>query len=486
MKTDELLHRIYGLLHHRTVPLLVLLFCAGVGAALWNMATLSSDLIESQAMQNSALYAGALQQARTFYSESVVAKLGDREDVVVDYDHLHQPDTIPLPATFLIELGDRIRSDRADVSVRLFSNFPFPFRQNGGPQDEFEAEALTYLNEHPLETFTRVEQFQGRRSFRYAQADIMTQSCVECHNRDPRSPKTDWTLGDMRGVLEITAPIDQFARQTRLGLQNTFFTLGGLFALGGFGIVLVVNRLKRTSQELELRVVERTRDLSLSNAQLSEEQEKSEQLLLNILPGPIAARLKQGEKDISEGFAGVTILFADIVNFTPMSEDLPPAELVDILNQIFSTFDRLSEQHGLEKIKTIGDAYMVAGGLPTRRPDHADAIAEMALSMQAAIQQISHKLGRPLDIRIGINTGPVVAGVIGTKKFIYDLWGDTVNVASRMESQGVAGVIQVAQPTYDLLKDKYVFEARGEIAVKGKGNMQAYLLMGRRPALSLI
>ncbi|WP_008312228.1 adenylate/guanylate cyclase domain-containing protein [Leptolyngbya sp. PCC 6406] len=478
MKT-ALLRRADALLHNRTVPLLVLLFCAGVAAALWNIATLSSQLIESQALQNSALYADAIQQARTFYSETVVAKLQNRDDITIDYDHLHQPNTIPLPATFLIELGERIRAGQADVSVRLFSGMPFPFRSDGGPRDPFEEEALAYLSTHPNDRFTRIEPFQNRRSFRYTQADIMGQSCVDCHNRHPQSPKTDWQVGDVRGVLEITVPIDQFANQTRAGLQNTFFTLGGLFALGGFGIVLVVNRLKRTSQELEMRVLERTADLHHSNQRLSEEQAKSEQLLLNILPEPIADRLKRGEKDISEGFSGVSILFADIVDFTPLSETVPPAELVEILNLVFSAFDRLSEQHGLEKIKTIGDAYMVVGGLPDPRPDHAEAIAEMALSMQATMDQLSRKIDQPLAIRIGINSGPVVAGVIGTKKFIYDLWGDTVNVASRMEAMGISGGIQVAQPTYDLLRDKYCFEDRGEIEIKGKGHMHAYLLKGR-------
>lgn len=220
MKT-ALLRRADALLHNRTVPLLVLLFCAGVAAALWNIATLSSQLIESQALQNSALYADAIQQARTFYSETVVAKLQNRDDITIDYDHLHQPNTIPLPATFLIELGERIRAGQADVSVRLFSGMPFPFRSDGGPRDPFEEEALAYLSTHPNDRFTRIEPFQNRRSFRYTQADIMGQSCVDCHNRHPQSPKTDWQVGDVRGVLEITVPIDQFANQTRAGLQNT-------------------------------------------------------------------------------------------------------------------------------------------------------------------------------------------------------------------------------------------------------------------------
>jgi len=237
--------------------------------------------------------------------------------------------------------------------------------------------------------------------------------------------------------------------------------------------------LEQANEDLERRVEERT-------ASLRAEQEKSEQLLLNILPEPIAKRLKQGQSAIAEHFDEVTILFADIVDFTPLSAQLAPIELVEVLNQVFSAFDDLAEQLALEKIKTIGDAYMVAAGLPLPRPDHAEAIAQMALSMQVCMEEVnanlnerlSSELKTPLSLRIGINTGIVVAGVIGTKKFIYDLWGDAVNIASRMESQGEPGGIQVTEATYARLKDRYVFEKRGEIAIKGKGEMTTYWLKG--------
>jgi class 3 adenylate cyclase len=173
-------------------------------------------------------------------------------------------------------------------------------------------------------------------------------------------------------------------------------------------------------------------------------------------------------------------LFADLVDFTEFSAQIPPTKLLDLLNKIFSKFDQLSEKHGLEKIKTIGDAYMVVGGLPTPKTDHAEAIAEMALEMQREIDRFRRLDGQPMSLRIGIHSGPVVAGVIGMKKFAYDLWGDTVNVASRMESLGVAGRIQVTAETYELLKDKYCVEKRGAIFVKGKGEMITYWLTGRK------
>jgi PAS domain S-box-containing protein len=209
------------------------------------------------------------------------------------------------------------------------------------------------------------------------------------------------------------------------------------------------------------------------------EQEKSERLLLNILPKAIVEQLKQYQGSLAERFDEATVLFADIVGFTPLSSRIPPLELVNLLNRIFSNFDRLAEYYGLEKIKTIGDAYMVAGGLPLPQPDRVEAIADMALEMQASIDRFRDDLGEPFQIRIGINTGPVVAGVIGIKKFIYDLWGDTVNVASRMESQGEAGKIQVTETTYERLKEKYRFEKRGTISVKGRGEMITYWLEGR-------
>lgn len=212
---------------------------------------------------------------------------------------------------------------------------------------------------------------------------------------------------------------------------------------------------------------------------LSAEQEKSEGLLLNILPAPIAEKLKSGEKNIAEGFAEVTILFADIVGFTELSEKINPTKLVNLLNEIFSSFDELTDRYCLEKIKTIGDAYMVVGGLPKPRQDHAEAIAEMALDMQEEIAKFNQKNQMKLTMRIGINTGSVIAGVIGTKKFIYDLWGDAVNTASRMESHGIPDAIQVTESTYNYLKSNYLFKPRGRILVKGKGKMNTYLLIGR-------
>jgi PAS domain S-box-containing protein len=218
----------------------------------------------------------------------------------------------------------------------------------------------------------------------------------------------------------------------------------------------------------------------ITEDELRQQRQLSERLLLNVLPQRIAERLKRGRHTIADSFDEATVLFADIANFTELAAPISPIEIVALLNQIFSAFDTLAEQHGLEKIKTIGDAYMVVGGLPKPRPDHVLAIADMALALQQSITKFRIPPDKSITLRIGIHTGPVVAGIIGTKKFIYDLWGDTVNVASRMESQGEAGRIQVSADVYERLKKRYDLEPRGTIAVKGKGDMQTYWLKGRK------
>ena len=210
------------------------------------------------------------------------------------------------------------------------------------------------------------------------------------------------------------------------------------------------------------------------------EQAKSERLLLNVLPSPVAARLKQDDGVIADACEDVTVLFADIVRFTALAEQLAAEELVAVLDRVFARWDRLAARHGVEKIKTIGDAYMVAGGIPLPREDHAEAIADMALAMGPEVAAVSSQTGLPLQVRIGMDTGPVVAGVIGRAKFIYDLWGDTVNTASRMESHALPGTILVTSRTHDRLCGSYELRPRGTIEVKGKGPMDPYLLVGPR------
>jgi guanylate cyclase len=210
-------------------------------------------------------------------------------------------------------------------------------------------------------------------------------------------------------------------------------------------------------------------------------QERSEMLLLNILPKDISEALKAERRTIAAQYDAASILFADVVEFTPMAASMTPLRVVDLLNEIFQCFDDLVESYGLEKIKTIGDCYMVASGVPRARPDHAIALVNVALDMQAAVAQRKFG-GQQIALRIGINSGPVVAGVIGRKKFIYDLWGEAVNMASRMESQGQAGAIQITRHTYELIKDVFVCEPKGTIRVKGADAMEIWHVLGRKAA----
>jgi adenylate cyclase len=214
---------------------------------------------------------------------------------------------------------------------------------------------------------------------------------------------------------------------------------------------------------------------------LSAEQERSETLLLSIFPQAIAERLKVSRAVIAERSEEVSVLFADLIGFTPIAERLPAEEVVVLLDEIFSGFDELVARYGLEKIKTIGDGYLAAAGIPMPRADHAEAAARLALAMRQALAELRAASG--LSLRIGIDSGPVVAGVIGRTKFGYDIWGDTVNTASRMESHAAPGAIQVTERTYRRLDRLFVLERRTGVAVKGKGEMTTYVLLAERPAL---
>jgi len=238
------------------------------------------------------------------------------------------------------------------------------------------------------------------------------------------------------------------------------WTGGGIaFALGFAYLLDIINR--------RAYLIERA---------LEHEKQRSEALLLNILPAPVAERLKASQAVIADDCLSATVLFADLVGFTDLARRLAAGQVVALLNDLFSRFDRLAERHGVEKIKTIGDAYMAAAGVPAARPDHAEAAARLALDMREAFEAFRRQHGLRLRLRIGMHSGGLVAGVIGARKFAYDLWGDTVNVASRMESEGLPGEIQISAETRALLSDAWRAEARGPIALKGHAAKQAFLL----------
>ncbi len=252
-------------------------------------------------------------------------------------------------------------------------------------------------------------------------------------------------------------------------LVSCFFLIGSLCIgmTSGF-----FNERQQRRDFLQECVIEQQR------AEAERLRHQADRLLLNILPSEVAQTLKQSSQIIAEDFAQASVLFADIVNFTVLSSRMAPAQVVKMLNEVFSHFDELTEDYGLEKIKTIGDCYMVAAGVPRPRYDHAQALANLALDIQAFSKNYTLD-GEPLGFRIGINSGPVTAGVIGRKKFIYDLWGDVVNTASRMESHGQSGQIQITQATYDLIHQQFNCQCCGELSIKGKGRMTVYWLLGK-------
>ena len=251
-------------------------------------------------------------------------------------------------------------------------------------------------------------------------------------------------------------------------------------------LTLLRARVTSALEKKRLRDLDRLRfaQLQAEKELVEREKEKSEKLLLNILPGAIAGRLKSGEKTIANGHETVSVMFADLCGFTALSRKTNPANLVEMLNSIFTAFDLIVEKHGVEKIKTIGDCYMMVGGLPTHRDDHAQVVADAALEMVAALEQLNQVNGTDLKMRVGIHTGPVVAGVIGKIKFTYDLWGDTVNVASRMESSGLPGMVHLSEQTQEALKGKFLLEERGFVECKGLGQVKTFFLKGREVAVT--
>ena len=278
----------------------------------------------------------------------------------------------------------------------------------------------------------------------------------------------------MSGFFDYYLADSLLTVQPKVPIRTTVFFFGLNFATVSAIVYLLLRYSSLEKQKAQVRLEE-------AHQLLMKEQERSERLLLNILPGPIAERLKQNDQTIADGFADVTVMFADIVNFTKVAEGLAPQQVFSMLNRIFYRFDELAEKHGLEKIKTIGDAYMVAGGLNTDRADYSDAIADMALDMIEILRTDFAVNEQHIEIRIGMGTGPVVAGVVGKKKFIYDLWGDTVNIASRITSEGLPGAIHVDEITYRRLRASFDFHEPQTLYFKGKGQMTVHRLMRRKP-----
>ena len=386
--------------------------------------------------------------SKPFYLEEVIARVSSQLNLLQQRQHLSQQN-----AVLLQEVRERAKAEAALRQAELKYRSIFENANEGIFQSTVDGR---YLSVNPA--MARIYGYESTQALMEGVTDIAQQLYVQPKRRE-----------------ELTAYLRQFGEIT--GAESE------VYRKDGEQIWISESVRAVTDDAGDILFFEGTvQDITEQHrleAELRQQRQQAERLLFNVLPYQIAQRLRRGAHTIAESFDEVSVLFADIVGFTEISTQMPPKALVTSLNEIFSRFDQLVEDYKLEKIKTIGDAYMVAGGLPLSRSDHVEAIAQLALDMQATIQQFYRPDGQPFQLRIGINSGPVVAGVIGIKRFTYDLWGDTVNTASRMETTATPGRIQVTEMIYKRLASQFLFESRGKIDIKGRGEMVTYWLTHR-------
>lgn len=468
-----------NLLFKQTVLILLLLFSIGVGVALANMSSLSTSLIESQALMNAELQAKSIIDAWKLYSDSAADRARKVKGLNITHNYLLEEGAIPPPATYAIELGKNISKQQNGMAVRLYSDYPYPWRKaEGGPRDEFEKQALTYLRQHPEEkNFFRLEKQDGRSLWRYGESVRMEASCVACHDTDPNSPKRDWRVGDVRGVLAITQSLDSFTEQTNKSLQTTSIMLGGLSVLGLTGLTLVIGRLRQTARELEVRVTERTADLAQANTDLEKRNSLIRQVFGRYLSDEIVANLLETPQGLKLGGERrkITILTSDLRGFTAISERLQPEEVISILNIYLEYMADVITQHQGSINEFMGDGILVLFGAPTPREDDAAKAVACACAMQLAMNAVNEKLknlGFPqLDMGIGINTGLVILGNIGSEKRTkYGIVGSQVNLTYRIESYTTGGEILISEET--LKAAGSIVKVSGHRQVQPKGVKQ--------------
>ncbi|MBR8834325.1 MAG: adenylate/guanylate cyclase domain-containing protein [Stigonema ocellatum SAG 48.90 = DSM 106950] len=459
----------------RTILILTILFCAGGGLALSNTFHLANNLIESQALQNAALSIESIEVAVKLYNDEVVDRAKKVPGIQVRPDYLTHPGAIPLPATYAIELGQGISQKSPGKLYRLYSDFPFPWRKaKGGIKDDFQKKALSSLRQDPNQPFFRIEKFQNLISLRYAAASVMDATCVACHNTRPDSPKKDWKVGDVRGVWEIIQPLDSFREQTKTTLTGTFVTLGGIIVLGLSGLTVSLNRLRQIAKKLEFRVRERTADLTKVNIQL----EKSYALIRGVfgryLTDEVVDKLMQNTEGLKLGGERqrVTILTSDLRGFTSLSERLSPEEVIKILNVYLKWMVNVITKYQGTIDEFMGDGILVIFGAPIARNDDAARAVACAIDMQLAMLHVNEKMDEwelpKLEMGIGINTGIVVVGNIGSEKRTkYGIVGSQVNLTYRIESCTVGGQILISDATLKAAGSMVKIDGQKEVQLKG-------------------
>ena len=448
-------NRLLNFFLKRVVLILTLMFCIGVGIALSNMSRLSSNLIEAQAVQSAALYVESFNQAIDLYSNAAADRAKTVAGVEVTHAYLNKPGAIPLPSTFAIELGDRISERDDGVGVRFYSDYPFPWREEGGgAKDDFEQEALDYLRQNPQAQFFRREDKAGRGVMRYGEASIMKPSCVACHNTHPQSPKTDWEVGDVAGVWEITQSLDSLIAKVDRSLKGTFAMLSGFSLLGIFGLTLVFGKLRQSTKELEGRVKSRTADLAQANGELEQRNSLIRQVFGRYLSDAVVANLLERPEGLRLGGDRrmITILTSDLRGFTSLSDRLPPEAVIQVLNLYLEDMAEVINQYQGTIDEFMGDGILVLFGAPTARDDDALRAVACACAMQLRMGAVNERLKQmdlaPLEMGIGINTGEVVVGNIGSERRTkYGIVGSPVNLAYRIESYTSGGQILIAETT---------------------------------------
>jgi adenylate cyclase len=461
------------------ILILTILLCVGAGITWTAVNGLSSELMQSQALQNAEWCLKALKEATQLYSDDVVDRVEKIHQIPVTDNYPAVEGAIPLPSTYSIVLGKRLSEKKGNLLFRVYSDYPFPKRKadgTGGPQDQFEQDALSYLRQAPNAEYYRLENYKGRPSMRYAMPSIMKASCISCHNTHPDSPKKDWRIGDVRGVWELIQPLDNFMKQNEKGLMELSVQLGGLSILGLMGLILVIGRLRQATRELEGKVRERTSELARANIDLEQRNGLIRQVFGRYLSDEVVTNLLTDAENEQLQLGGerrkITILTSDLRGFTAISERMSPEEVINILNIYLEYMADVITQYQGTIDEFMGDGILVLFGAPTAREDDAARAVACACAMQLAMSSVNERMkqmGLPsLAMGIGINTGEVVVGNIGSEKRTkYGIVGSPVNLTYRIESYTTGGQILISETTLQEVRSIVKISGQRRVRVKG-------------------